>query len=186
MNLKQKIDSIYSLCKASFLVPYPNKFLVVSICILILHGLYSPLPTDILLWGAKYFFCVLKLGAGKISNFLETFCTGRDIISFWLRAARPFSSIKPSSYKLKNCWWRNYLLHVSMLTFHTFAWEFSLFKVYSIILWNSQRRTYCCLVITLWKCEYCLIWALSKSILFGSNSMKVSVLCDMNSKKTRV
>ena len=43
---------------------------------------------------------------------------------------------------------------------------------------------YYCLVITLWKCEYCLIWALNKSVLFGSNSLKVSVLCDMNSEKT--
>ena len=56
--------------------------------------------------------------------------------------------------------------------------------------WNSQKRVYYCLVRTLWKCEYCLIWsvntvwywALNKSILFGSNSLKVSVLCDMNSE----
>ena len=39
------------------------------------------------------------------------------------------------------------------------------------------------MVITLWKCEYCLVWALNKSILFGSNSLKVSVLCDMDSEK---
>ena len=33
-------------------------------------------------------------------------------------------------------------------------------------------------------CEYCLIWALNKSILLGSKSLKVSVLCDMNSPKS--
>ena len=33
------------------------------------------------------------------------------------------------------------------------------------------------------KSEYCLIWALTMSILFGSNSLKVSVLFDMNSEK---
>ena len=36
---------------------------------------------------------------------------------------------------------------------------------------------------TQWKGEYCLIWAQSKSILFGSNSLKVSVLCNENSEK---
>ena len=35
-----------------------------------------------------------------------------------------------------------------------------------------------------WKCEYCLIWILNKSILFGSNSLKVSLLCGMYSGKT--
>ena len=56
--------------------------------------------------------------------------------------------------------------------------------------WNSQKHVYYCLVRTLWKCEYCLIWsvntvwywALNKSILFGSNSLKVSVLRDVNSE----
>ena len=43
---------------------------------------------------------------------------------------------------------------------------------------------YNCLVITPWKCEYCLIWVLNKSILFGNNSLKVSLLCDMYSEKS--
>ena len=88
--------------------------------------------------------------------------------------------------KLKNSWWSNYLLHMCMLTFHTFNWEFSLwdFSVSSSVHWNFQKRVYCCLVITLWKCQYWLIWALNKSVLFGSNSLKVSIFCDMNSKKT--
>ena len=88
--------------------------------------------------------------------------------------------------KLKNSWWQNYLLHVCMPTFHTFTWEFSLweFSICSSVHWSSQKRVYCCLVITLWKFEYCLIWALNKSIMFGSNSLKVPVLCDMNSEKS--
>ena len=48
---------------------------------------------------------------------------------------------------------------------------------------NSQKSVYYYLVITLWKCEYCLMWVLNKSILFVSNSLKVSVLCDMNYEK---
>ena len=94
-------------------------------------------------------------------------------------------AINDQSCKLKNSWWENYLLHLCMLTFHTFTWEFSLkeFSVCSSVHWNSQKGVYYCLVIILWKCEYCLIWALNKSILFGSNSLKVSVLCDMNSEK---
>ena len=72
-----------------------------------------------------------------------------------------------------------------MLTFLTFIWKFSVweFSVCSSVHSNSQKSVYYCLVITLWKCEYCLIWALNKSILFGSNSLKVSVLCDTNSEK---
>ena len=49
---------------------------------------------------------------------------------------------------------------------------------------ETQKGVYFCLVITLWKCEYCFTWALNNSVLFGSNSLKVSLLCDMNSEKT--
>ena len=72
-----------------------------------------------------------------------------------------------------------------MLTFHTLIWEFSLweFSVCWSVCWNSQKSVYYCLVITLWKCEYCLIWALNKSILFGSNYLKELVLSDTNSEK---
>ena len=84
-----------------------------------------------------------------------------------------------------NSWMQHYLLHVCMPTFHTFTWEFSLweYSVCSSVHWNSQKGIYYCLVITLWKFEYCLIWALNKSILFVSISLKLSVLCDMNSEK---
>ena len=72
-----------------------------------------------------------------------------------------------------------------MLIFLNFTWEFSLceISVCSSVQWNSQKIVYYCLVITLWKWEYCLIWALNKSVLFDSNSLKLSVLCDMNSEK---
>ena len=51
------------------LLSYPNNFLVVCICILLFHVIYSPLPTII--------FC------GDLTSILE-------------RDAGPFSSIKPS------------------------------------------------------------------------------------------
>ena len=47
INLKQKKKKKDTNCNFnnfSLLVPYPNKFLVVCTCILIFHGMYSPLP----------------------------------------------------------------------------------------------------------------------------------------------
>ena len=60
----------------------------------------------------------------------------------------------------------------------------SKFYVCLSVHWNSQKGVDYCLVITKWKCQYRLIWALKKSILFASNPLKVPVLCDMNSEKT--
>ena len=60
---------------------------------------------------------------------------------------------------------------------------FENFLSVQVFIQTSQKSVYCYMVITLWKCEYCLVWALNKSILFGSNSLKVSVLCDMDSEK---
>ena len=56
MNPKQKI---YSKCSFNnlTLVPYPNNFLVVCICILFFHGVYS---TNIFLWRDNFFFLVLS------------------------------------------------------------------------------------------------------------------------------
>ena len=54
------------------------------------------------------------------------------------------------------------------------------FSVCSSVLSNSQKSVYYWLVITLWKCEYCFIWALNKSILFGGNYLKISPLLDIN------
>ena len=106
--------------------------------------------------------------------------------------ARPFSSRKLMEewneimklMEWKNSWWQNYLLDLCMLTFHTFNWELSLWDFFcSSIHWNLKKSLYYCLIITLWKCEYYLIWALNTSILFDSNSESVS-MCDMNSEKT--
>ena len=45
------------IARFSLLVPYPNKFLVLCICILIFHGIYSPfpLPTNIFFEGECFF-----------------------------------------------------------------------------------------------------------------------------------
>ena len=104
-----------------------------------------------------------------------------------LGATKSFhKAVNDKSCKLKISWWQNYLFHVCMLTFFTFSWEFSAweFLVSSSVHSKFQESSYYYLVITLWKCEYCLIWVLNKSILFGSNSVKVSLLCDMYSKKS--
>ena len=98
-----------------------------------------------------------------------------------------FSLLVPylNKFLLVCIWSQNYLLHVCILSFHTFTWEFSLkeFFVCSSVHQNTQKSVYYCLVITPWKYKYCLIWALNKSILFGSNSLKVPILY-MNSEKT--
>ena len=97
-----------------------------------------------------------------------------------------YKAINDQSCKLKNSWWQSYLLHVYMLTFYSFNWEFSPWEFYfcSCFHWKFQKSVYYCVAITLWKCEYCFIWALNKSILFGRNSLKVSVLYHINSEKT--
>ena len=170
--------------------PYPNNFLVVCICcicILIFHSIYSPTH--------KYCFC--GGGGGEGGWGLRIFCTlelgdfpySEDLISFLGRGSWAIffhKAINDQSCNLNNRWCQNYLFHVFMLTFLTFTWEFSLWEcsLCSSVHWNSQRCVYYCLVVTLWKCEYCLIWPLNKSMLFGSNSLKVWVLCGMNSEKS--
>ena len=73
-----------------------------------------------------------------------------------------------------------------MLTFFTFSWEFSAWEFFycSSVHSKFQESFYYYLVITQWKWEYCLIWVLNKSTLFDSNSLKVSLLCDMYSEKS--
>ena len=62
----KKIDSDCNFYNFSLLVPYPNKFLVVYVCILIFHGIYSPQPTNVFLWGTKFFVCVsCRQGLGR-------------------------------------------------------------------------------------------------------------------------
>ena len=108
-----------------------------------------------------------------------------------MRGARLFSSIKMSMTNRVN----SRIVDDKIICFmcvcanvsHFYLGIFSLriFCLYKCPLKLSIKcLLYYCLVITLWKCEYCLIWALNKSVLFGSNSLKVSVLCDMNSEKT--
>ena len=93
-------------------------------------------------------------------------------------------AINDQSCKLKKSWWQSYLFHVCMLTFLTFGREFSVWELFVCSsASNSSKSFYFCLVVTLWKYEYCLIWVLNKSILFGRNSLKVSLLCDMYSEK---
>ena len=92
-------------------------------------------------------------------------------------------AINDQSCKLKNSWRQNYLFHVCMLFFLTFSWGFSAweFFVYSSVHSKVQENVYYYLEITLFQCRYSLIWVLNKSMLFGSNSLKMSVLLDINS-----
>ena len=48
------------------------------------------------------------------------------------------------------------------------------FSVRSSVHWNSQNSVYYCLVKTLWKREYSVLWPLYNLILFGSYSPKMS------------
>ena len=173
------------------MVPYPNKFLVVCICILIFRWFILPLPTNTFLWGAK--FCHVFLNSCLVARgwedfeFLGDLLYWENLISFLGEGGYAIffhKAINDQSCKLKNSWRQNYLLRVSRLTFLTFTWEFFLreFSVCSSVHWNS-KNVYHCLLITLSKC---LIWALNKSVLFGSNSLKVSVLCGMNFEKTLI
>ena len=69
-----------------------------SVFVLLFSMVYIP-PTNkyFFVCGAKFFLCVLQLGAGNISNFLGTFCIMNGVlISSLGGGARPFSSIKPS------------------------------------------------------------------------------------------
>ena len=49
---------------------------------------------------------------------------------------------------------------------------------------NCRKSLYCYLEITLWKCQYCLIWNLKKCVvLFSSTCLKMPMY-DMNSQKS--
>ena len=115
----------------------------------------------------KYFFCLVAWSWEDFKFIGELLYWG-DLISFLGEKGWTIyfhKAINDQSCKLKNSWWQNYLLHVCMLTFHTFTWEFSL-KEFSVCLsvhWNSQKGVNYGFVITLWKCGYCLIWALKIS-----------------------
>ena len=88
-------------CNFSFLVPYPNKFLVVCICILIFHVIYSPQPTNVLfLWegggGGAIFFSCFVARDWEDFKLLGDLPYWGDLISFLREGTRPFSSVKPS------------------------------------------------------------------------------------------
>ena len=51
-----KNDSYCNFYNLSPLVPYLNKFVVVSICTVIFHGMYSHYPQILFLWEANFFF----------------------------------------------------------------------------------------------------------------------------------
>ena len=75
-------------------------------------------------------------------------------------------------------------VHANFSHFYLGILSLKIFCLFGCPSIETQKIVYYCLVIPLWKCEYCLIWALNKSILFGSNSLELSVLSDMNSEKT--
>ena len=168
MNLKQKNDSNCNLYYFSLLVPCPNNFLVVCLCILIFHGIVN----------LNFFLsCSQGRSVGR-SNAL-----GRSVLG---DTKNFHKAINGQSCKPKNSWRQNYLFHVCMLFFLTFSWGFSAweFFVYSSVHSKVQENVYYYLEITLFRCKYSLIWVLNKSMLFGSSSLKVSLLLDMNSEKT--
>ena len=108
-----------------------------------------PLPTNIFFCGGLNFFsvsCSSELGIFQISwgpsvvgDLISLLGEGGYAIFF-------HKAINDQSCKLRNSWWQNYLLHVCMLTFHTFTLEFSLweFSVCSSVHWNSQKSVYYC------------------------------------------
>ena len=69
-NLKQQNDSDCNFYNFSLLIPYPSEFLVVCICILIFHGIYSPLPTNIFFCGGLTFFSCLAVKGWEDFKFL--------------------------------------------------------------------------------------------------------------------
>ena len=170
INLKQKNDSNCTFYHFSLLVACHDNFLVVCLCILIFPGIVE----------LKNFFVSCSKGLVKFQ-----ISWGHSVLG----GTKNFDKVindQSCKYKLKNSWWQNCLSHVCMLTFLTFSWEFSTGKFFicSSVLPKSQESVSSYLVITLWKCEYCLTWVLNKSILFGSNSLKVSLLCNMCFEKS--
>ena len=96
LKQKRNNDSDCNFYDFSLLLPQPNKFVVVCICIVIFHGIHSPLPTNIFLWGAKYFFVSCSQGLGILQSSWGPSALGGPNFLFQRRGARPFSSIKPS------------------------------------------------------------------------------------------
>ena len=92
-NLKQKV-SLVVISTISHLVPYPNNFLAVCICVLIFHGIYSTPtpPTNISFMGANFFLSCSK-GLGKFQISWGLLVLGGPNFLF---GRKVFFSLKPS------------------------------------------------------------------------------------------
>ena len=105
------------------------------------------------------------------------------------RRTRPFSSIKPSMTNHGNSRYLMAKLSVPCVYANFSHFYLGIFCLRILCLFKCPlklKKSVYYLVITLCKCEYCLIWVLNKSLLFGSNSLKISVLLDINSGKVVV
>ena len=89
-------DTNCNFCNFSFLVPYPNKFLGVCICILIFHIIYSPRPKNMFFCRGTIFFSCFVARDWEDFKLLGDLPYWGDLISFLGEGTRPFSSIKPS------------------------------------------------------------------------------------------
>ena len=59
--------------------------------------------------------------------------------------------------------------HVNSLLVENFLFENFLYVQVSI---QTLKKVF----MVVWKCEYCLLWILNKSVLFGSNSESVIIV----------
>ena len=78
----KKNDSDCNFYNFWLLVPYPNKFVVVCICTVIFHGIYSPQPTDIIFAGGLNFFLCLLARGWEYFIFLGDLLHWRVLICF--------------------------------------------------------------------------------------------------------
>ena len=113
-------------------------------------------------------------------QFLGDFLYWECLISL-LGEARSFSSIKTSVTNYANYYVNSRIVDGKLVCFLSVCWFFSLLlwnflfenSVCLTIHWNFQKGFHCCLLIALWKCEYCLIWALNKSIVWYDHEKSV-------------
>ena len=141
LKQKWKNDSHCNSYNFSLLVPQPNKYVVVCICIIIFHVIYSPYPQIIFLWGINFFFNFVAK-AWEYFKFLGELMYLGVLFSFFGMGAMPFSSTKPSVTNHVN----SRTVDSKMVAFHTFTLEFSLweFSVCSNVHWNCQKSFYFC------------------------------------------
>ena len=122
-----------------------------------------PYPQIIFLWRLNFFVCCsqglrifqISWGPSVLGVLISFYGEGGYAIFF-------HKAINDQSCKLKNSWWQDYLLHLCMLTSHTFTLEFSLGEFF------------------LFKCP--LKFPKKCLLLLGINSVKVWILFHMSSK----